>query len=152
MATSGGFAPPEQDWWPGISAWSPLCFECVNPESAWKSARSGLAQVGGTTLTATERKAHRPPSCVLPTHRYHLPITTTTPLPYASGNRRNATATGEQPPDMIDGAGRIGTMRGASVQFDAHRLGQIALGIVMGTLAVLAVVFTVAGIPLQRPD
>lgn len=78
--------------------------------------------------------------------RYHLPIATTTPLPPLSedGDARSP-APGEPARDVLDDAGRIGTMRGASVQFDAQRLGRVALGLVMGTLAVLAVVFTVAG-------
>ena len=49
-------------------------------------------------------------------------------------------------PDVLHDVGRVGTMRGASVQFDTRRLGRVALGVVMATLAVLVVVFTVAGI------
>jgi hypothetical protein len=44
-----------------------------------------------------------------------------------------------------DGRGRVGTLRGATVQFDSRRLVQIVLGVVLCTLAVLAVVFTIAG-------
>lgn len=51
------------------------------------------------------------------------------------------------PPRDAGGAPeRIGTLRGASVQSDPRRLARMALGLVMATLAVLAVVFLVAGI------
>lgn len=47
--------------------------------------------------------------------------------------------------DMV-AAGRVGTMRGATVQVDFHRVFQITAGVVLVTLAVLVVVFTVAGV------
>ena len=43
-------------------------------------------------------------------------------------------------------SGRVGTLRGASVSFNPRRLVQGALGLVMATLAVTAIVLTVAGI------
>jgi hypothetical protein len=43
-------------------------------------------------------------------------------------------------------SGRVGTLRGATVQFDARRLLQIFLGVALSTLAVLVVVFTIAGV------
>jgi hypothetical protein len=44
-------------------------------------------------------------------------------------------------------ADRVGTLRGASpVQIDPRRLGQIAIGVVLVTLAVLVVVLSVAGL------
>ena len=48
--------------------------------------------------------------------------------------------------DAGGAADRIGTLRGASVHSDPRRLARMALGLVIATLAVLAVVFLVAGI------
>ncbi len=45
-----------------------------------------------------------------------------------------------------DIGGRVGTLRGATVRFDARRLLQVFLGVALGTLAVLVVVFTIAGL------
>ena len=44
------------------------------------------------------------------------------------------------------GDGRIGTLRGAGVQIDGRRVARVLLAIVIATLAVLVVVFTVVGI------
>ncbi len=49
-------------------------------------------------------------------------------------------------PAEAGGEGRVGTLRGASVQFDSHRLVQIAVGLVLGALVVLVVLMTVIGI------
>ena len=72
---------------------------------------------------------------------------TTSPVP-AAGNG--------EPPRPADGVGepadRIGQLRGAGVQVDARRVGQVALGIVLATLAVLAVVFTVVGVHTNQQD
>jgi hypothetical protein len=42
-------------------------------------------------------------------------------------------------------SGRVGTLRGATVSFNPRRLVQVAVGVVMATLAVTAIVLTVAG-------
>jgi hypothetical protein len=42
-------------------------------------------------------------------------------------------------------AERIGQLRGAGVSVDGRRVGQVAIGIVLATLAILAIVFTVVG-------
>jgi hypothetical protein len=42
--------------------------------------------------------------------------------------------------------GRVGPLRGATVEFNARRVLQVVLGIVVGTLVVLVVVLTVAGL------
>jgi hypothetical protein len=47
---------------------------------------------------------------------------------------------------------RVGQLRGAGVSVDARRVGQVALGIVLVTLAVLAVVFTIVGIHTNQQD
>jgi hypothetical protein len=47
---------------------------------------------------------------------------------------------------------RIGQLRGAGVQVDGRRVGQVALGIVLATLAILAVVFTVIGVHTNQQD
>ena len=48
--------------------------------------------------------------------------------------------------DVSTESGRVGTLRGATVSFNPRRLVQGALGLVMVTLAVTAIVLTVAGI------
>jgi hypothetical protein len=53
---------------------------------------------------------------------------------------------GGSDPSAPGGAERIGSLRGASVQFDLRRAGQVAVGLVAATLLVLVVVLTVAGV------
>ena len=62
--------------------------------------------------------------------------------------------TTSSPPAAGDGepADRIGQLRGAGVQVDARRVGRVALGIVLATLAVLAVVFTIVGVHTNQQD
>jgi len=69
---------------------------------------------------------------------YDRPITMTTSPPNAAGNG--------EPSD------RIGQLRGAGVQVDGRRVGQVVLGIVLATLAILAVVFTVIGVHTNQQD
>jgi hypothetical protein len=47
---------------------------------------------------------------------------------------------------------RVGQLRGAGVQVDGKRVGQVAIGIVLATLAILAVVFTVVGLHTNQQD
>jgi hypothetical protein len=47
---------------------------------------------------------------------------------------------------------RIGQLRGAGVQVDRRRVGQVAIGVVLATLAVLAVVFTIVGVHTNQQD
>jgi len=49
-------------------------------------------------------------------------------------------------PGVSAESGRVGTLRGASVSFNPRRLVQGVLGLIMATLAITAVVLTVAGI------
>jgi hypothetical protein len=49
-------------------------------------------------------------------------------------------------PDAPGAGDRIGSLRGASVQFDRRRAGQVIVGVLVCTLVVLIVVFTVAGV------
>ena len=49
-------------------------------------------------------------------------------------------------------ADRIGQLRGAGVQVDGRRVGQVAIGIVLATLAVLGVVFTIVGVHTNQQD
>ncbi len=72
-------------------------------------------------------------------------MTTSSPPGAGNGEPLRPAGTGE-PPD------RIGQLRGAGVQVDARRVGQVALGIVLATLAVLAVVFTVVGVHTNQQD
>jgi hypothetical protein len=69
--------------------------------------------------------------------RYDLPIVMTTPVPHTPSDEVGTGGEGQP---------RIGALRGASVQFDPRRLVPIALTVLLATLAVLAVVFTVAGV------
>jgi hypothetical protein len=66
------------------------------------------------------------------------------------GNRdedgRSAPAPPDQPP------ARVGQLRGAGVSVDARRVGQVAIGIVLVTLAVLAILFTIVGIHTNQQD
>jgi hypothetical protein len=71
-----------------------------------------------------------------------LPIVTTDPDSPVPGNDD---AEGE-PSD------RVGQLRGAGVSVDGRRVGQVALGIVLATLAVLAIVFTIVGIHTNQQD
>ena len=63
--------------------------------------------------------------------------------PVAGGRSDNSPALDRNEEAVAE---RVGTLRGASVNTDPQRLARVALGLVMGTLAVLAVVFLVAGI------
>ena len=47
---------------------------------------------------------------------------------------------------------RVGQLRGAGVSVDGRRVGQVAIGIVLVTLAVLAIVFTIVGIHTNQQD
>ena len=49
-------------------------------------------------------------------------------------------------------ADRVGQLRGAGVSVDARRVGQVAIGIVLVTLLVLTVVFTLVGIHTNQQD
>jgi len=82
--------------------------------------------------------------------RYDRPITTTsTPPARTSSAPASADADAEAPPNPGPGApdaDRIGSLRGASVQFDRRRVGQFVIGIVACALVVLIAVFTVSGV------
>jgi hypothetical protein len=47
---------------------------------------------------------------------------------------------------------RVGQLRGAGVSVDGRRVGQAAIGIVLVTLAALAIVFTIVGIHTNQQD
>ncbi len=124
------FSPPLQGCCSGVSARSRPCFGRVNPLSARAADRG--------------EGSERPESTAV--HRYHLPFAMTdahvSPSPGASSDHLRA-----RPASLSDDArGRVGTLRGATVQFDSGRLVQVFLGVVLGTLAVLVVVFAFAGI------
>ena len=56
-------------------------------------------------------------------------------------------------PPLADEPGdRVGQLRGAGVSVDGRRVGQVAIGIVLVTLAVLAIVFTIVGIHTNQQD
>jgi hypothetical protein len=64
----------------------------------------------------------------------------------ANGAASNGAGAGAQAAD------RIGQLRGAGVQVDRRRVGQVAIGVVLATLAVLAVVFTIVGVHTNQQD
>jgi uncharacterized membrane protein len=57
----------------------------------------------------------------------------------------------EEPPGGAP-ADRVGQLRGAGVSVDGRRVGQVAIGIVLVTLLVLAIVFTLVGIHTNQQD
>lgn len=54
--------------------------------------------------------------------------------------------------DGDEAADRVGQLRGAGVQVNSRRVGQVAIGIVLAVLAILAVVFTVARVHTNQQD
>lgn len=56
------------------------------------------------------------------------------------------------PVDSGDAADRVGRLRGAGVQVDGGRVGRVLIGMVLATLAILAIVFTVVGVHTNRQD
>src|SRR3984957_7107716 len=118
------FSPPSKGCSSGVSASSRLCFQRVNPRSAPRGhARRPGAPHGG---------------------HYHQPIAMTEPPSQRSGFGQEPARHTE--PDAPGAGDRIGSLRGASVEFDRHRAGQVIVGVVVCTLVVLIVVFTVAGV------
>jgi hypothetical protein len=95
-------------------------------------------------------------------HRhYDLPIapsdehpTVPTPPPSTSSDPSTATAPVASAASAAEQAAgpddRVAPLRGAGVQIDGRRVAQVVLGIVLVTLAVLAVLFTVIGIHNNR--
>ncbi len=70
-----------------------------------------------------------------------------TPEPTPNTDPSTATPPSEQAPGPDD---RVAPLRGAGVQIDGRRVARVILGIVLVTLAVLAVAFTVIGIHNNR--
>jgi hypothetical protein len=76
-------------------------------------------------------------------------MTSTDPPVAGSGDEDNCTGRTSHRHEPGD---RVGQLRGAGVSVDARRVGQVAIGIVLVTLAVLAVVFTIVGIHTNQQD
>jgi hypothetical protein len=79
---------------------------------------------------------------------YDRPIAITHPPPTRSGlddapDRPAGSGAPDRPIELPD---RIGSLRGASAQFDRRRAGQVVVGLVLATLIVLVAVLTVAGV------
>jgi hypothetical protein len=55
-------------------------------------------------------------------------------------------------PSDLEPADRVGQLRGAGVSVDGRRVGQVAIGIVLVTLLVLTIVFTVVGIHTNQQN
>jgi hypothetical protein len=84
-------------------------------------------------------------------------MTTTGPLVPEYGDEDSVRANGAANGAATNGASaepgdRIGQLRGAGVQVDRRRVGQVAIGVVLATLAVLAVVFTIVGVHTNQQD
>jgi hypothetical protein len=58
----------------------------------------------------------------------------------------------ENDPANAEPADRVGQLRGAGVSVDGRRVGQVAIGIVLVTLLVLTIVFTVVGIHTNQQN
>ena len=86
----------------------------------------------------------RPESAAV--HGYHLPFAMTDAHASSSPGDGADHLRAQPTPPIDDTSGRVGTLRGATVQFDSGRLVKVVLGVVLSTLAVLAVVFFLAGI------
>ena len=54
--------------------------------------------------------------------------------------------------DRHEAGDRVGQLRGAGVAVDRRRVGQVVIGIVLATLAILAIVFTVVGVHTNQQD
>jgi hypothetical protein len=75
----------------------------------------------------------------------------TTTDPPVSGNGEPDGVTGSTPEsDRTDE--RVGRLRGAGVEVNGRRVGQVAFGIVLATLAILAIVFTIVGVHTNQQD
>jgi hypothetical protein len=84
--------------------------------------------------------------------RYDLPIAMTTADPPAPENGKE-TSPGAGAGHGAEPAERVGALRGAGVGgVDARRVGRILVGLVLATLAVLVVVFTVVGVHHNQQD
>jgi hypothetical protein len=55
-------------------------------------------------------------------------------------------------PSDLEPADRVGQLRGAGVSVDGRRVGRVAIGIVLVTLLVLTIVFTVVGIHTNQQN
>jgi hypothetical protein len=75
----------------------------------------------------------------------------TTTDPPVAGNGDQDNGAGSTSPRQ-DPGNRVGQLRGAGVSVDGRRVGQVAIGIVLVTLAVLAIVFTIVGIHTNQQD
>jgi hypothetical protein len=55
-------------------------------------------------------------------------------------------------PAGVEPADRVGQLRGAGVSVDGRRVGQVVIGIVLVTLLVLTIVFTLVGVHTNQQD
>jgi hypothetical protein len=68
-------------------------------------------------------------------------------LPAASSGASPGTSAAAAPDRGVSAeSGRVGTLRGATVSFNPRRVVQVAVGLVLATLAVTAIVLAVAGV------
>jgi hypothetical protein len=75
-----------------------------------------------------------------------LPIVMTPTEHSVPGNVPGDDRAGDEPAD------RVGQLRGAGVSVDGRRVGQVAIGIVLVTLLVLTIVFTLVGIHTNQQN
>ena len=136
----GRFSPSETQCRAGVSASSPLCFERVNPHPG----TSHLVEPAPVPTRALQRPRCPPPlrspdrALRRASHHAH-------PEPARATERRpspdRTLPARRRTPDS-----RVAPLRGAGVQISGRRVGQVVLGIVLATLAVLVVVFTIVGV------
>lgn len=83
---------------------------------------------------------------------YDRPIAMTTTDPPGPGNGSADGVPGDAP-EPHEPADRVGALRGAGVgNVDTRRLGQILIGLILATLAVLVVVFTIVGVHKNQQE
>jgi uncharacterized membrane protein len=75
-------------------------------------------------------------------------VTTAEPVP-EPGNEGQAPSGADRDPG---GDGRVGTLRGAGVEIDGRRVARVLIGLVLVTLAVLVIVFTLVGVHQNQQD
>jgi hypothetical protein len=75
-----------------------------------------------------------------------LPIVMTTEPPAPRDGDLQGPSGDSEPED------RVGQLRGAGVSVNRRRIGQVAVGVVLATLAILAIVFTVVGVHTNQQD
>jgi hypothetical protein len=76
-------------------------------------------------------------------------MTAADPPPTGNDDRESPDGGGASGHERME---RVGQLRGAGVQVDGRRVGKVVLGIVLATLAVLVLVFTITGVHTNQQN